>query len=60
MPLSWRWTKKLGRFRITDSRSGPSISVGVGKTRVGVNARGRRWFSVRPFKGLTYRRSKGS
>lgn len=60
MSFSWRWTKKLGRFRVTNSRSGPSISVGVGKGRVGVNAKGRRWFSLRPFKGLTYRRSKGS
>jgi hypothetical protein len=60
MPFSWRWTKKLGRFRVTNSRSGPSISVGAGKTRIGVNASGRRWFSFRPLKGLTYRRSKGS
>ena len=59
MPFSWRWTKKLGRFRVTDSRSGPSASVGVGRTRIGMSARGRRWFSFRPIKGLTYRRTKG-
>ena len=58
MPFSWRWTKKLGRFRVTESESGPSLSVGVGKARVGMNASGRKWFSFRPLKGLTYRRSR--
>jgi hypothetical protein len=58
MPFSWRWTKKLGRFRVTESRSGVSGSVGVGKARIGLSSTGRRWFSFRPAKGLTYRRSR--
>jgi hypothetical protein len=59
MAFSWRWTKKLGRFRVTESRGGTSGSVGIGKARIGVSSSGRRWFSFRPLKGLTYRRSKG-
>jgi hypothetical protein len=30
----------------------------VGNARIGVSTSGRRWFSFRPLKGLTYRRSR--
>ena len=58
MPFSWRWTKKSGPFRNTESRSGTSGSVGIGPFRFRIRSDGQRGESIRLGRGLRWQRSR--
>jgi hypothetical protein len=50
---------KLGPLRLNFSKSGIGVSTGIRGARVGINARGQRYFAGY-FHGLTYRQNLGT
>jgi hypothetical protein len=58
MAWGFRRSAKIGPIRLNFSKGGVGASIGIPGARVGVDSRGRRYFSGY-FHGLTYRQSFG-
>lgn len=57
MSFSYRRSKKIGPFRINSSKSGISVSVGVGPVRITRTARGKITTNTRTgIPGLSHRK----
>ncbi len=60
MPWSYRRSRKVGPFRINFSKGGIGYSAGNKYYRAGKTARGQRYVSSSPVRGLRYRQTTSS